>query len=90
MDYVQSYNAIEAVWWIGLGVFLASFPMRPDSRRHRRALAVALIVFGLTDVIEIQTGAWWRPWWLAVFKVACGLAIGMLVLKWFRHNRGSK
>ncbi len=89
MDFVQSFNAIEAAWWIGLGVFLASRPLRSDSKRHRRALASVLIVFGLTDVIEIQTGAWWRPWWLAALKFGCGFAIGILVLGWFRRNRGS-
>ncbi|MBA3313998.1 MAG: hypothetical protein M3552_04405 [Planctomycetota bacterium] len=87
MDFAQIYNAIEAAWWIGLGIALFVFPIRPDSAKRRRALAGVLMVFGLSDVIEIWSGAWWRPWWLAVLKFGCGFAITILVLLWFRRVR---
>lgn len=34
-------------------------------------LASAFLAFGLSDIIESQTGAWWRPWWLLVLKGGC-------------------
>lgn len=80
MDLVQLFNAIEAAWWIGLGAVLLVRPLRNDSRRHRRMLAACLVVFGASDLIEIWSGAWWRPSWLAVLKIGCGPAIGVLAL----------
>jgi hypothetical protein len=34
-------------------------------------LAAAFLVFGISDLIESQTGAWWRPLWLLLMKAAC-------------------
>jgi len=90
MDYVELFNAIEAAWWIGLGAVLLVRPLRNDSRRHRRMLAACLIVFGASDVIEIWSGAWWRPWWLAALKIGCGFLIASLVLLWYRQASGER
>jgi len=85
MDFVTAFNALEAVWWAGLGLALFVVPVRADVPGFRRSLAGVLIVFGISDAIELWSGAWWRPWWLAVLKVSCGVAIGVLALLWFRQ-----
>jgi hypothetical protein len=41
-------------------------------------------VFGVSDLVEAQTGAWWEPWWLFVMKAACVL---VFVLAWRAHRR---
>jgi len=33
--------------------------------------AVVFVLFGISDLVETQTGAWWKPWWLLVWKVLC-------------------
>jgi hypothetical protein len=48
-------------------------------------VACVLVAFGFSDVVEIQTGAWWRPWWLLVWKGACLLA--MLGMWWYRPKK---
>ena len=35
--------------------------------------AVAFVVFGVSDIIEAETGAWWKPIELLVLKAACVL-----------------
>jgi hypothetical protein len=30
-----------------------------------------LVLFGISDLIEIFTGAWWRPWPLLMLKGCC-------------------
>ena len=42
--------------------------------RRRRILLIAatgFLAFAASDLIEAQTGAWWRPWWLVVLKGSC-------------------
>ena len=70
-------NNAEAVLWLtlGVGVLLGAL-LRPPAtaRRWRLALAVTLLLFGLSDVVETRTGAWWRPWWMLLWKGGCLLA----------------
>lgn len=57
-----------------------------STRRHPRLLAmtVAFWVFAISEVVETQTGAWWKPWWLAVWK---GVCIAVLVTLGVQHYR---
>jgi len=80
VDFVAAFKVAEAVWW-----FLVAVVVAAKWRRH--ALAAAFLIFGASDLIELRTGAWWRPWWLAGLKVACVVAIVALSLAWFRRAR---
>ncbi len=82
-------NAIEAAFWILIGVAFAVFAMMKGSAASRGrmfSIAGVFVLFGLSDVVEIQTGAWWNPWWLFVWKAAC-----VLFFAWqyrlYRRNR---
>jgi hypothetical protein len=33
------------------------------------------VPFGLSDLVESQTGAWWTPWWLFAWKALCVLGL---------------
>ena len=78
MVVVDGINAFEVVWWIGCGFVVCAKSLRAEPPHRGRGLlsALTLVLFGLSDVVELQTGAWWRPWWLAVWK---GLCIAILV-----------
>lgn len=78
MNVVDAINLCEVPWWIGCGLFVFAKSLRAGSHDRRRGLlsAVTLVLFGLSDVVELQTGAWWRPWWLPVWK---GICIAILV-----------
>jgi CHASE2 domain-containing sensor protein len=86
MDYVSLFNACEALLWGLLAVFVAwRYGRVPSSfRRLSRIAAVLLALFGLSDVIEIHTGAWWRPWELLALKGIC--LCGLLACGWRAHR----
>lgn len=81
-------NAVEAALWILIGAVFAVFAMKGSATPRRRMYSIAgvFVLFGLSDVVEIQTGAWWNPWWLLVWKAAC-----VLFFAWqyrlYRRNR---
>lgn len=69
----ETANYIEAGLWAVIGsAFLLITVMRPKDQRARAAIAgVAFLLFGVSDVVEARTGAWWRPWWLLAWKGLC-------------------
>lgn len=70
-------NNGEAVLWLMLGIGVLLHAMLRRSKRPlwwRLALAATLLLFGFSDVIETRTGAWWRPWWMLLWKGGCLLA----------------
>ncbi len=77
MQALQIFNGLEAARWFLLSVIVV-VRARDDSRSQRcwtAALAVVLFVFGVSDVIEIFTGAFWRPWWLLLINGYCVVSI---------------
>ena len=86
MDVHAIGNAVETgVWWILATVLLGAGLRNRNYLRHSIMAAFVLLAFGLSDVVEIQTGAWWRPWWLLLWKALCLLA--MFILWWRRPLR---
>ena len=71
-------NYIEAAFWVVVGILVFALGRRARPPLNRLALpaAVLFVFFGLSDVVEAQTGAWWRPFWLLLWKGFCivGLA----------------
>ena len=82
-------NYCEASLWFVLGV-VVMFAARKQSaavRRNAWVAFAAFIAFGISDLIEVRTGAWWTPWWLLVLKAACVLVLAHCL---WRHVRGVK
>ena len=75
------FNYAEAGLWFTIALMLA---VRLRMKRPWRwLLPRAFACFGASDLIEVQTGAWWDPWWLLVMKAACVLVF----LLAFRERR---
>lgn len=79
VDFFTAVNGFEIVWW-SLCAAICFQRARGKWRRLGRMAAILFLMFAMTDVTELQTGAWWRPWWLAGVKgiclmglVSCGL-----------------
>ena len=90
MNFHQTANAFEAAFWaiIGLVFLWRAFRFKETSAQNRcRVAAAAFLVFGLSDVIEITTGAWWRPWWLFLMKAICVVTLLGLYIE---HRSRSK
>lgn len=90
-DLAALYNGIEIVLWsvIGLTILWRTRHVGDHSYRHRaRIAAVAFVLFGISDAVELQTGAWWRPWWLFAWKAGCVLVLAALA--WAHHRNKAR
>lgn len=81
-------NYIEAGMWIALGLGAAVQALRVGGpvRRALVVLAIDLIAFGVSDIIETRTGAWWRPWSLLAWKAACIVVMLALLIRHVRRR----
>jgi hypothetical protein len=81
-SFFQTANYLEAGLWglmgVGFGIY-ATLP-RTTKRAAPVVAAATFLMFGLSDLVEAQSGAWWRPWWLLVWKVTCvSILIALLI-----------
>jgi hypothetical protein len=85
-DLERTGNLVEAGFWVIFGLILAVTALRRPSAYRTLAVSACLvsILFGLSDLVEASSGAWWRPWWLLVWK---GLCITGLVLCFLRYRQ---
>jgi hypothetical protein len=81
-----TFNTVEAIVWFAIAIGLAWRSLSAAGRTKNIGItaAVAFAAFGVSDLVEIQTGAWYRPAWLLAWKVAC---IVILVACYFRMRR---
>ncbi len=79
------FNGCEAMLWLVFAaIVVVRFRHSDDSvRRTARLTGLFIVLFAASDVIEIQTGAWWRPPGLLLLKGVCliGLIWGFAVLR---------
>src|SRR5205809_1090278 len=73
MDADKIYNYVEVGLWSLYAIVLAVAAARVIGARRKIAIiaSVAFSAFAVSDWVEASSGAWWRPWWLLVLKVAC-------------------
>jgi hypothetical protein len=84
--FVRGNQSEAAIWFLIAAVFLwSAWRQRGDARRLCVVATATFLLFGISDLVEIRTGAWWRPWWLLVWKGACILA--MIWLLWADKRR---
>lgn len=82
-DLGQAFNFFESWLWFAVGVVVGRSKTRLPVSGSTRCLAViSFLVFGVSDIIEMHTGAWYQPWSLFFLKAAC--VTGLLIsLAWF-------
>ncbi len=84
-------NYVEAALWsiIGIGFLLHAIVKRGGA--SSLVASLGFLLFGLSDVIETRTGAWWRPWWLLALKGACLAVLLALLARYVvaRRNRST-
>ncbi len=89
MDPVDSFNIFEAGLWSTFGLLTAVFGgrVRGMTPRLRILLSISFLAFGISDLIELSTGAWWRPPGLLAYKGVCLLGIVGSCLSLRRNQR---
>lgn len=84
---ISQFNYIESILWFVISAILAVQTLTKSNRRYINPLALASLtffLFGISDVIEATTGAWWRPWWLLLLKTICVISMLMCFI-WYRR-----
>lgn len=77
LSFHAGFNYFEAGLWFVIAIVMLVRGRLKQPWRWRLPLAFA--AFGVSDLIEVQTGAWWEPWWLLALKAACVL---VFLLAW--------
>lgn len=77
------FNYCEAGLWFVLSVIIVVAARRQAAavRRNAWVAFAAFVAFGISDLIEVLTGAWWTPWWLFVLKTVCVLVLAMCLVR---------
>jgi hypothetical protein len=92
MTFVDVINIIELIWWPALGIYVAvrSRGQAPHWRGLGFTTALVLIAFGISDAVELTTGAWWKPWWLLAWKATCiaALLAATVLRRRFKRRQG--
>ncbi len=73
------FNICEGLLWIVIGVGFAVVYSR--KREHPGPMlsgCVLFLTFGVSDFVETTTGAWYKPWWMLLWKAAN--LLGLLVV----------
>ena len=80
----KTFNFIEGIYWLFLGIFTLTLSKIIPRKYKKLALftSLILILFGITDFIEINTGAYWIPRWLLVWNMFCISGL-ILSLAWY-------
>lgn len=96
MDILGKFNLFEAALWFIISIifFLQALyrKITQGLRNNFLFLGLVFIIFGISDLIEIKSGAWWDPIWLLALKGCCilGIIIGVIRLyfKKIANNNG--
>lgn len=85
----QISNYIEAGLWIciGFGFAIAAFRHSGTARRQCAIAAITFVLFGISDLVESTTGAWYRPLWLLIWKGLCLLVFAWLLINYIRRRK---
>ncbi len=91
-DEFRYLNFLEACLWVAIAAIAAVIAARNPGRVRSRCLTLALtlVAFGISDVVETRTGAWWRPWWLLVWKAACVVVLLALLVEHYAGRRARR
>ena len=87
----ESFNYIEILLWgiFGIAMILQSKKVDKAYKKILYVLAMTFFTFSLSDYIEIQTGAWWTPWWLFLLKAICVIIFIYSKHEWVPNNKFS-
>lgn len=84
MNMASIFNYCEAGLWfiISLTVFLRLKKTEVKFKKLAVQTSISFFFFGISDLIEANTGAWWIPWWLLVLKALCILSFVYCLIKY--------
>jgi len=86
-------NSVEALVWVTIGVLLLlSFKKHAANspKKDGVVLGILFVAFGASDVVEVYSGAWWKPGWLLVWKTLNAIGLLYFVGKLYIAERAGR
>ena len=81
-------NLAEAILWLVIALIFAIVAFRTHGSKSNIILAfIAFALFGISDLVEIGTGAWWRPFELLALKAGCVVVFVTLLGDYYWNKR---
>ena len=86
----QAFNFFEGILWTLIGILFAWRAVRQNEYRGLQiGASVSFLLFGISDFIEMRTGAWYSPWSLFVLKATCVLSF-LILLRVYMNTKKKK
>ena len=83
-DQYALFNYLEAGLWF---LFSIIFIIKSSQDRVNKiifvALGITLFLFGISDIIEVQTGSWRKPVGLFLLKAGCVVSMIIFFTKYY-------
>lgn len=95
MSFIQSLeldqilNLAEGILWISIAcVFLVRLHRLQQNRDLAITCSIAFALFGVSDLIEISTRAWYQPLPLFILKAVCVVSFITVYIIYRRRRSG--
>ncbi len=87
----ETFNFYEAIFWFLIGLSLLATALLDQSKSiYRKNLITSTLLFfafGVSDLIEMQTGAWWRPLGLLLLKGGCIIGFILCFIRYLKLKK---
>lgn len=92
MNTASLFNYFEAGLWLVIArtVFVRRIKTSPALTRLAIITSFSFALFGVYDLVEASTGAWWRPLWLLELKSLCVLSFLCCWIKYLQICQTTK
>lgn len=89
MSIASLFNYFEAGLWfvIALTIFVRRVKSNPALTKLAMIASLSFALFGISDLVEASTGAWWRPLWLLGLKGLCVLSFACCWIKYYKISK---
>ena len=88
---MATFNYIEAMLWFVIAVSMFGIAWFDSGySAYKRVMILASLfffAFGISDVIEASTGAWWKPAGLLILKVSCIIGFVYCFISYLKIKR---
>jgi hypothetical protein len=85
----QIFNLCEGIMWVVIALVLAINAVKQRKYRLFSIWAsVSFLLFGVSDFIEMKTGAWWEPWQFLLLKVICVASFFACLVSYRKRKTG--
>ncbi|MEQ9069930.1 MAG: hypothetical protein RLO18_24575 [Gimesia chilikensis] len=89
LELDQILNLAEAILWISIaGLFLVRLPRLQQNRDLAITCSIAFALFGVSDLIEVSTRAWYQPLPLFILKAVCVITFVTIYITYRKRRSG--